>query len=107
MCKQGEYAHGTNRLLEKLAQCTEQGCTTILCGDDIVSALERLHQVKAQRKQDHDEEQEPQGKAATGGQATKDLALHLRYSLVVPGGDFTVLSALAGMPLAQTVGKIT
>jgi len=99
MCKQGEYAHGTNSLLEKLAQCTEQGCTTILCGDDIVSALERLHLVKAQRKQDHDEEQKPQGKAETGGHAAKDLAQHsanseLRYSLVVPGGDCAVLSAL-------------
>ncbi len=100
MCKQGEYAHGTNSLLEKLAQCTEQGCTTILGGDDIVSVLECLHLGKAQRKLAQDEEQEPQKKAEMGGQTTKDLAQHLRYSLVVPGEDCTVLSALAGTPFA-------
>lgn len=95
MCENDEYAHGTNHLLEAIAQCTERGSSTILCEEDLVSALERL-----QKKRSHEREQECKQKdhQECGGDQSSSVVSELRYSLVSSGGS-AVLSALAGMPL--------
>ena len=111
MCDEGEYAHGTNCLLKKLAQCTEKDYTTILCGDDIVSALEHLqHTLQRRRNVNQSEQKEVKGQEQpleedTTAQTMSDQFIklstcsELRYSLVAPG-DGVVLCALADIPSA-------
>ena len=114
MCDEGEYAHGTHCLLETLAQCTENSCTTILCGDDIVSALEHLQHTLQRENDTRGKQKEVKGQEQSleedttaqtlSDQFTQSACSKLRYSLVVPG-DGAVLCALAGMPLAGQDGR--